>query len=221
MKKITISIVLSVVGWFTTRIAQAQGTLYLSNLAEPPGGSAVIGSDAWVGGLVRTGPNTGGYDLNSVRLLMDPAAGSPSDFSISLYSYNPVTGQPGSGIGSLSGSDPAAGGNFLYTTSGLGLSSSTRYVIVLTAATPVVQGVYAWSAANTSSYDSSDGWLLASDYYISTDGSSWGPWRGGPLQLAIYATPVPEPATYALAGLALAVFGIRMLSAKHEPVSPE
>src|SRR5208282_2129273 len=106
-------------------------------------------------------------------------------------------------IGNLVGSDPSAGGIFTYTANGLTLSPSTDYFIVLTAATPVAEGAYDWSAAN--SFTESNQWQLNDAYFSSPDGSGWtGHARGDVFQLAINATVVPEPATLTLAGLGLA-----------------
>lgn len=125
MRKI-ISVFLTI-GWFVPGFVYAQGTLYLSNLGVPSGGSNAIGSDSWLAAPFLTGTNSGGYDLNSIQLLMDAASGSPSGFRVSLYSDNSSSGSPESSLGSLSGSDPASGGIFTYTTSGLSLSPSTWY----------------------------------------------------------------------------------------------
>lgn len=189
---------------FASSFVQAQGTLYVSNLGQTSTSSASIGSDSWIGQQIYTGTNTDGYDLNSVQLLMDAASGSPSGFTVSIYSDS--SDEPGSSLGSLSGSDPSAGGIFTYTASGITLSPATDYFIVLTAATPVAQGAYVWSAANSS--QGSDLWAIDNAYYSSSDGSSWmayAPRGGGDApQMAIYATAVPEPSTLALAGLGLA-----------------
>jgi hypothetical protein len=103
---------------------------------------------------------------------MDAASGSPSGFNVSLYSYNNSNYGPGSSLGSLSGSDPSAGGVFSYVASGLTLSPATDYFIVLTAATPVAQGAYVWSAANGFT-QGSDQWAINDAYSSSPDGSSW------------------------------------------------
>lgn len=203
MRKATLMAIILMVELLAPSFVHAQATLYLSNLGLASNGSAAVASDAWLGRLFRTGTNPAGYDLNSVQLLMDAASGSPNGFAISLYSNN--NGGPGASLGSLSGSDPATGGISTYTASELTLSPSTSYFIILTAATPEAQGVYFWSAANVGNYDYSDGWSIGVLNYSSTDGSNWGYSRSGPgpFQFAIYATPVPEPSTLALAGLGL------------------
>jgi predicted secreted protein len=201
-KTILIAIVLTV-EVFASQTIRSQGTLYVSNLEQTPTGSAAVASDAWLAQAFFTGTNSEGYILNSIQLPMNAASGSPSGFTVSLYSLNGNNGYPESSLGSLSGSDPTAGGLFTYTASDLTLLPSTVYFVVLTAATPVADGYYSSSIVNTFTYSSENGWRITA-LLNSTDGSSWALNRPNQLQLAINATAVPEPATYALAGLGLA-----------------
>ncbi len=198
MRKIIFTIVL-IIGLLLPRMAQAQSTLYVSNLGQTPTGSMFVGRDSWIAQIFFTGTNSSGYNLNSVQLLMNASSGSPSGFNISIYSsLNPTNN-----LGNLSGPDPLAGGLFTYTASNITLSPSTDYYVVVTAETTVVQGDYDWSAANNITVGN-NGWIIGGIYKISTDGSNWDYSRQFGFQLGIYATAVPEPATYALAGLGLA-----------------
>src|SRR5271154_996405 len=124
MRKIILTLV-PAIGLLLPLVAQAQGTLYLSNLGEGSGGSVAVASDAWsatlfVPGSTNPDDNVDSYVLNSVQLLMDPASGSPSEFNVSIYTSNPPR-FPGVFVGNLVGSDPAAGGIFTYTASGITL----------------------------------------------------------------------------------------------------
>ena len=202
MKKI-ISIILSAIGLLAAQMAQAQGTVFVSNLGATPVGSAAIGSDSWVAQQFITGTNSGGYVLNSVQLLMNTASGNPGGFSVSIYSF--AVNAPASNLGSLTGLDPSAGGIFTYTASGLTLSPNLAYFVVLTSTTTMAQGGYVWSAATGVANHGIDRWLIFGQYYNSADGLSWQGFRNKVFQLALFATPVPEPATYALAGLGLAI----------------
>jgi hypothetical protein len=191
-----IALVLSV-ELFAPSFVQAQGTLYVSNLGQTPNGSEAIGSDSWLAQVFSTGTNSGGYVLNSVQLLMGAASGSPSGFSVSIYgSLNPTNS-----LGNLSGPDPSAGGIFTYAASGLDLSPSTTYFVVVTAATPVAQGAYNWSAGTQYTFGGNQ-WEIAATYFSSSDGLTWtGHGRSDAFQMAIYATAVPEPSVAGLLGL--------------------
>ena len=133
---------------------------------------------------------------------MNTPSGSPTGFVASVYSS--AGGIPGSSLGCLSGSDPLSGGIFTYTNSGIMLSPSTVYLIVLTAATPAAQGAYSWNYDDNFSYDTGDYWRAGAYAYSSSNGSSWFRYSYPFQQLAIYATAAPEPSTLALAGLGLA-----------------
>jgi hypothetical protein len=200
MREIILSSIVFVAGLVAPLLTQAQGTLFASNLGQPSGGSAAIGSDSWLAQRFITGTNAGGYVLNSAQLLMEVASGSPNGFTVSLYS-NSGSG-PASNLGSLSGSDPSTGGIFTYATSGIMLSPSALYFVVATAATPTAQGAYNWSAANESAI--TDGWFIPVGYNYSADGLSWQLSRQYTFQMSIYATAIPEPAALVLAGLGLA-----------------
>ena len=211
MKK-RIGITRLAVGLSAPLAAQAQGTIYLSNLGQPSVGSAAVASDAWIAQLFITGTNSNGYTLNSIQLLTGGATGSPSGFSVMIYNsspshppFNPSSTAPVNSLGSLSGPDPSVGGVFAYRASGITLSPGTLYFVVLAAATPVSQGSYVWQHAdNTIILNPTDPWQLHDIYYGSSDGSSWSlHLRQGVFQLALDATAVPEPATYVLAGLGL------------------
>ncbi len=197
MEKI-IHIILAGFGLFTAQLANAQGTIYLSNLDSPSRGTGAVGSDAWIAQEFFIGNTGNSYQLNSIQLLMSQATGSPSGFNVLFYSANGRI--PGSLLGSLSGpSDPSAGGIFTYTASGLTLSSSTAYFIVLTSATPVANGSYIW---NLGGFVYSNNWSVNASYSSSTHGADWAGFTG-PYKFAVNATVVPEPTTYALVGLGL------------------
>jgi hypothetical protein len=200
MKNI-VSIILSAVGLLAPLLAPAQGTLYLSNLGQTSTGSAVVGSDSWIAQGFGTGTNAAGYTVNSVQLLMGAASGNPNGFSISIYSRS--GNSPQNNLGSLVGPDPAASGVYTFTASGLILSPSTAYYVVVTAATSVAQGGYSWSATSGNSPTiRNDGWL-GGIYDFSTDGSNWNYFRDQFFQFSITGTAVPEPSTSALACLVL------------------
>ncbi|HEY5042102.1 MAG TPA: PEP-CTERM sorting domain-containing protein [Verrucomicrobiae bacterium] len=214
MKKILITAVLfASLSAMTPSILDAQGIVYVSNLGDTPTGSAAVGSDSWIAQTFITGTNVDGYSLSSVELLLNTPSGNPSGFSISVYSIsgNSQTptfpgAVPQVSIGSFSGPDPTTAGIFDYTTPGIALSASTWYVVLVTATTPINQGAYIWSAANSITTGSFD---IENSYFSSHDGSSW-TWvpRQNIFQMAIYASPIPEPETGAMLVLGMAAFGI-------------
>jgi hypothetical protein len=185
--------------------ARSQGTVYLSNLGQPSVGSATVGSDSWLAETLITGNNPGGYALDSVQVAMAPASGSPSGFTVMLYSKSTQASSgpiPGDSLGTLSGSstDPVNGGIYTYTAAGLTLSSSSDYFIVLTAGTAVANGAYEWSYAGGNSYNPFGGWSFEG-FFQSSDGSSWNYTSSAFAQYAIDATAVPEPGVFGLFGL--------------------
>jgi hypothetical protein len=192
--------------FLASSFSQAQETGYVSNLGQTSADSEAVGNDSWLAQTFYTGINPEGYILNSVELLMDASSGSPGGFGVSVYSSL----NPNNNLGSLNGLDPSAGGIFTYTASGLMLSPSTYYYVVVTGATPVEQGAYNWSVENTSAIVSGlEGWFVYNVRRMSTDGANWTIVnRHSAFQLAINATAVPEPATLALAGLGLACLSL-------------
>jgi hypothetical protein len=199
---------------FLPTFVQAQGTLQASNLGQTPTSSAAIGSDSWIAQefyIFGTDPTI--YDLNSIQLLTNPASGNPSDFNVSIYSAGNLGGSPKNFLGSLNGStDPSLGGVFTYTASDITLSGDIGYYVVVTAATSIAQGAYSWSASNNAG---TGNWNITDIYYSSADGLNWtGHARQDVFQMAIYATPVPEPSTCALLGLSLFGLGFWRLQQK-------
>ncbi len=193
-------------------LTQAQGTIYVSNLDQTPIGSLAVGSDSWIAQgfyILPSDPKT--YVLNSIQLLIAPATGSPSGFSVSIYSR--PFGSTGDirehYVGTLSGSpNPVNAGVYTYEASGITLSSSESYDLIVTGGTPVAHGTYGWSAVDGGIENGS--WDIANGYASSSDGMVWvGHVRQGALQMAINATPIPEPATWVLAGLGFLLLVIR------------
>jgi hypothetical protein len=195
------------------QVAPGQGTTYISNLEQPPVGSGAVGNDSWFAQPFITGTNSAGYVLDSVQLLMNGASGTPSGFTASIYSAN---GAPAGSLGSLMGADPTAGGLFSYAASGLTLSPGTYYYVVVTATTPIAQGAYQWSAADSFGRiftAPGDPWAIPDLYYGSGNGSSWTfNARQNIFQFAVNATVVPEPASYSLAALSLTLLGLQRRS---------
>jgi len=156
------SLIASVFGLMAQQIIRAQGTLtYLSNLGQPSIGSLSVGSDSWLAAMFQTGTNGSGYVLNSIQLAMNDASGSPSGFTVMLYSNGVAGGvAPGSSLRTLNSSlDPVTSGIYTFTpAANLPLSRFTPYLIVVTAGTAIANGAYDWSLAGANSYNPSGGW---------------------------------------------------------------
>jgi hypothetical protein len=163
-------------------------------------GGEVIGSNSWIGQTFLTGPSAGGYLLSSVQLLMDAPEGTPSGFSVSIYSK---TGDlhserepgdsPQASLGSFTGPAPTAAGIFTYTNPGIILMPSSFYYVVVTAATSAsVSTSYAWRG--TSGLTQSNGFTIQDECFNSTNGSTW-TWtpRKITFQVGLYASAVPPP----------------------------
>lgn len=224
MKKILIAVA-CIIGLLPLQITRAQSILYISNLGQLPAGSGAIGSNSWIAQTFITGSNPGGYLLSSVQLLMDAPAGTPSGFSVSIYSktgdphseHEPGD-SPQSSLGSLTGSAPTTGGVFSYGTPGILLSPDTFYYVVVTAATTTNDSAYAWSA--TSGLTQSNLFTIEDEFFSSSDGSNW-TWnlRGKVFQLGLYASAVlpsqPELAIYDTGS-----GGISIVAGHCEPLSP-
>jgi hypothetical protein len=183
----------------------AQGTLFVSTLNQTPTGNATVASDSWVAQEFFVGSNPQGYTIKSVQLLMGTPSGSPFGFSVALY--DAVGGIPGNNLGSLIGEAPSTGGIFTYSTSGIAVLPGLHLVVV-TAESPLALGAYDWSAGpgvgQGGGAIGTDGWRIGHLYWASTDGISWDYSRDKYFQMAIYATPVPEPGTMGLVALGLA-----------------
>jgi hypothetical protein len=200
MKKLTIIGIIGF-GLFATQITEAQGTLtYLSNLGQTSTGNNPVGSNSWLAAGFFTGTNVNGYILNSVQLGMADASGSPSGFTVMLYSAISGLGtNPGNNLDTLNGSlSPVSGGIFTYTsTDNLTLSPNTEYFIVLTAGTAVANGAYEWNFMNTSSYNPVDNWLATVTLSSNNGSSSWTRLGTNPnfdySGFALNAIPAPEP----------------------------
>jgi hypothetical protein len=215
--------------------AKGQGTTYLSNLGQTPVTPLGIGNNSWLAAAIHTGPNTGGYLLDSIQLAMADeysAGGTPSNFTVLLYA-NATSGRvlPENNLGALSGSaDPATAGIYAYTpASSLILSPSTLYSIVLTAGSPFIRPNpaggpvndtgYVWNCMTSGTpfvYNPSGSWF--SPYtYSSTDGLNWNEGSGLFPQFSLTAEPVPEPGVFGL--LILGGLPLLRYCLKHKDIS--
>ena len=210
MKRILISGLVALVIALAAHSLRAQGTMtYLSSLSQTSTGSPLLGSNLWLAAPFGTGTNAGGYKLDSIQLGMADASGSPSNFTVMIYSaitFGAI--YPQSSLGTLSGSlNPTTAGVYTFTpVLNLTLSPNTDYFIVLTAGTTVANGAYSWDMS-TFPPSSSGNWGELNVLLQSGDGiSGWSPTPDVDIgQFAINATAIPEPGVlslFALGGLA-------------------
>lgn len=188
----------------STEITMAQGTLYVSSVDTPIGGNLQVASDSWLGESFATGNFAGGYSLESVQLRMNSPSGSAGGFSVNIYSAS--AGYPGAVLpGTLNGPSPSTTGVFSYAASGISLSPSTTYFVVLKATTASSSGAFLWSYSGAGFPYVFGGWDYGPFASRSTDGDVWTR-SGRSFQLAITATPIPEPAAIALLLSGWAIF---------------
>jgi hypothetical protein len=204
VKSLIIIAAVQAVELFVTQLAPAQGTLYVSNLGQTPTGSISIGSDSWIAQEFELGFSNDQniYTMYAIQLLMDAASGNPNGFSVSIYRdpMNDLNDAPKQKVASLNGSiNPSTAGIYTYTdSSGIAISPGTAYFVVVTAATPVSQGAYVWSASSGFT-QTVNGYTISDDYYSSASGSSWTQtMREDVFQIGIYGTAVPEPSIISL-----------------------
>jgi PEP-CTERM motif len=208
------AVVATFVGLLGAQIGRGQGSVtYLSSVGQSPAGATSVGSDVWLASPIITGSNPGGYLLGSVQLTMADSTGSPSGFTVMIYSRKNFLGvSPGSNLETLSGpANPSTAGNYTYTSaSSLLLSPGTDYFIVVTASMPVANGAYAWDYTAANNYNPIGGWN-AGGATGSSNGTTWNIPTSGFLQFALNATAAPEPGTLGLLALGGLVFGLQKL----------
>jgi hypothetical protein len=199
------SLILLATGLSVPKTVQAQGTTYLSNLGQASTGSTPIGSDSWFGASFSTGTNLNGFFLDSIQLGMNDATGTPSGFTVLLYSVATGASLPGHLLATFSGSStPSTAGIYTFTAPPNLIVAYSAYFIVATGGIPAANGAYEWSLSGINSYNPTDDWGIAppTPFVQSSDGRNWNPVYGTYPQFAINATAVPEPGTLGLIALA-------------------
>ncbi len=205
MKKIISSIVIFVLGLTIPQLAQAQGTVYFTNLGLSTTGSAAVSSNSWFAAGFYTGTNVGGYFLNSIQVSLTNATGNPPSLAAMIYNDIGVAGaQPGTNQAALLGIDnPLAGGIYSYTNgSNFILAQNTSYFIVLMTGAATTNGAYQWNVTGTptSGYNNYH-WAGGTIFLNSTDGLNWTHPSGIYGQFGINATAIPEPGIISLCAL--------------------
>jgi PEP-CTERM motif len=200
---------------FALKTALAQGTLYLSNLGQPPNSLGTgVGSSSWCAQSFNTGTFSDGYDLASIQLSLSGSFAQNGNTLIA-YLYTDNHGVPGTSLTPLDGLNPGSKAIYSYTADGVLLSSSTTYWIAVTSTQPVStvipKNFYLWFTTTSSSYTASDDWSINAQNYvaISNDGTRWFKIQADPFLFAVDATPVPEPASLAVLGIGIFIYAIK------------
>ena len=153
--------------------------MLVSNLGQASGGLGTIGSFDKAQAFT-TGANSGGYTLTSVDLKIGAISGSSSEhvYTVSIWSSN-SSGRPNSLEGTLT--KPAsltADSNNTFTASGSGidLSASTTYLVVVdgTSGSVDIKNVNNAASANAEDATSATGWSIADDSLYRGAGSTGG-----------------------------------------------
>ena len=164
-----------------------------SNLTNSSNGSIIIAGTQKGATQFTTGSSSGGYTLHSVTLDMLAVTGSPGDLTVAIHSDS--SDKPGSLVATLSGSNPATAGQYVFTcSSNCALDKSAKYYVVLTASGGSTGNTYDWTKAELAVNDetlspANNGWVLGSGYHNisqntwSTEGSV------GRMKVAAVANP--------------------------------
>jgi hypothetical protein len=142
------------------------------------------------------------YQMDLVSIDVTRILGDPADLVLALYSD--AGGSPDTSLLTFSNADSIAKGARFFTTTPVTLNPDTTYWVV---AEPsfAEQNDFQW-------WDSVLGGTVSGSA-LDTGTGLWGSWNSQAtataFSLAVYGTPVPEPSTFALAGLAAAVMFLR------------
>lgn len=153
----------------------------------------------WAGNRFITDGSAASFQLDAVTVSMDAAANTGGGFFIAIYSNG--VGEPGTQLELLSGTaNPAAAGEYTYTSTGLTLAPNTSYWVV--AGIAGGSGIYPWKLENLEEVHFTGPWQIpATNTHISSFQNGGDNWRndlphdGYARLFSVSATPVPEPST--------------------------
>ena len=186
------SLTCAVAAWACLAVT-AQAEVVVSNLYLTNTIADYVSSSEWVAQSFTT--NNQAWTIASATLSFITASDSSGNLFIDVYSNG--TNSPGTSLGPLSGSsNPAATGEYTYTSTGINLDPSTTYWLV--AGVSSGSGYYHWiyDASETTPPPSLGVWSIPSinTYADSVDGgSSWEVWNLEPFLFSVEATAAGPP----------------------------
>ena len=173
-------------------------TGHVTNLASARSGDSDVDAGQRQAVAFTTGPNPGGYVLNSFTAALRKVSGD-ADLVLTLHA-TASDGQPAATIlATLAGADPTSGAytDVTYTCSGSGcrLAAGTTYFVV---AESIGSGAYAWAyVASANLYTETtepagSGWTLGAGHYTDDNGdwTSWDDWHHARIDFAAPQSPV-------------------------------
>ena len=191
----------------TPQPASAQGTVYFSHLGSATDTTGpIIASDSSWAVAFETGAAANGYSVDTIQIRIAGVTGNPVGFQLLLCDDN--AGKPKSSLEPLIGSTPTSAGVYSFSAAGIRLAPSTVYWVLATSSDLNSSGNTLSWALNSDPCVGTDGWNLTTSSMTGAGGVSnpdwsqvyWSNVSPGGLTLAVSASPVPEPQTYALAG---------------------
>lgn len=159
---------------------QFERVALVSNLAQESGqGAFFFGHNPdTTSQKFRTGPNLGGYTLDSVIVSFGAKAGSPGD--IRVYITADDGGSPGEIVGVLNGNNPDAAGLYAFVSDdGIPLTADADYHVVFDVAEPVPGNAYRLTFTGSDAEDAGSalGWsmadMLLGHIHDTNKGNSW------------------------------------------------
>ena len=191
---------------------QASVVILANNTGNTEFNTAFTTNEDWQAQAFTT--TATGYTLTDVALLLSNSTATTGTFDLSIYDSTGTDSSPGAKVADVrTGINVATFGETptIYDVSGLSipLSPSTQYYLAVTATNLIGTGTYGieWSYTLDTT-----GTGFPSAYSYSNDGGAT--WNNPPdftnpsmMRIQAETTAVPEPSTYALLGISLAVVG--------------
>jgi hypothetical protein len=182
----------AVAGLLALAVPSLRALTYIDNLNQTTSSTNNLFQN-WYGTQFTTDASAPFFSLDNITISVFSAASPGSPFTVNIFSD--ASGEPGSVLGVLTGTTPTGAGNFTFAATGITLSASTPYWVVVQ-----VSGASTYLIADTHSSTIGGTWLTTTGGDFSTNsGALWvnSDAFGDRNQYALNATAVPEPSEYA------------------------